>query len=300
MNPLLLAAMLAAAPPPIEKSRTVPAGPGEVYKAFTTLEGVKGFFAPEAKLELKPGGAYEMYFVPTLPPGMKGGEGCQFVSFEPGKQVVFSWNFPPSLPGLRDAKAQTLVTVELQAEGKGTKVKLTQSGFKEGADWEQGRLYFDRAWGMVLARLERRFRRGPIDWRYGWAPAGFDELKWMHGHWRTPGHDEVWSASPAGLIGMYRDDAAGFYELSTVEREGDELVMSMRMFTTGLKNVEKTKAAPLRWVLESVDDKNAIFVGEGANVATLSFRLADKNSLTVTLEKPKAKAEVFSFSRFTP
>ena len=47
----------------------------QVWNAWTTEEGVKSFFSPDCKVELKVGGAYEMYFAPEAPEGMRGGDG---------------------------------------------------------------------------------------------------------------------------------------------------------------------------------------------------------------------------------
>lgn len=299
----LIAFVLAAVPAPLVMERTVAASPAEVFTAWTTVDGVKTFLAPDAKVELKPGGAYEPYFVLTLPAGQRGAEGCTVVSFEPGKKLVFTWNFPPMNQALRDAKALTQVAVELAADGAKTKVKLTQTGWKEGADWEKGRGYFERAWGFVLARLERRFARGPIDWKYGWTPAQLADLAWLNGSWRwsdkKTSREETWMATATGLVGSYREMGAGpaFYELMAIEREGDELVMTMRMFGPKLEEMGKTKAAPLRWVLESMDGKNAVFLGDGANRARLLYRLVSDDALEISLERPTGKPEVFTFTR---
>jgi uncharacterized protein YndB with AHSA1/START domain len=147
----------------IEKSVLVPASPEDIYRAFTTLEGVKTFFAPQARVEARPGGAYEMYFAPDQPVGLRGGEGCSFVELVPGERLAFTWNFPPSLPLLRNA--HTLVTVSLASAGEGlTRVSLTQTGWRAGHDWPKGRAYFERAWQVVLDRLAKRFSHGPVDW----------------------------------------------------------------------------------------------------------------------------------------
>src|SRR5688572_935080 len=125
----------------------------------------------------------------------------------------------------------------------------------------------------------------------------------MNGQWRwTDGkqsREETWTATPTGLIGSYRETGPNpaFYELAVVEREGEELVLSMRMFGPKLEETSKTKTGPLRFVLESVDEKNAVFLGDGANKAKLSYRLADKNSIEITLERASGKPEIFTLTR---
>ncbi len=118
----------------------------EVWDAWTTESGVATFFAPESKIELRPGGPYEIYFVPDAPEGLKGGEGNTILEFHPPVKLVFTWSFPPSIPELRNSGAQTTVTVTLEEESAGsTKVTLIQSEWKSGQEWDKGYAYFDRA-----------------------------------------------------------------------------------------------------------------------------------------------------------
>ncbi len=144
------------------KEALVKAAPGEVYRAWTTVEGVKTFFAPDARIEPEPGGAYELYFEDG-PAGQRGSEGCRFLELEPDRRLAFTWNFPPSLPGIRNE--HTVVTVDLAAAQPGqTRVWVSVTGWKQGGEWDLGWTWFDRAWSLVLQRLGERFVDGPIDW----------------------------------------------------------------------------------------------------------------------------------------
>lgn len=106
-----------------------------------------------------------MYFDLDAPAGQRGGEGCVIILLEPPRRLGFTWNFPPSIPGLRQSGAHTHVVVELaQLSGTGTRVTLRATGWGEGEDWAQGYAYFERAWALVLDRLRRRFESGPLDW----------------------------------------------------------------------------------------------------------------------------------------
>jgi uncharacterized protein YndB with AHSA1/START domain len=193
---MMLMAVLAAAPAPLVVSRFVARPPDEVYRAFTTPQGLATFLAPQVRFTLAPGGPFEAYFNPDAPPGLRGGEGCVVKAWTEGKVFSFTWNFPPAIPSLRNANARTDVTVTFAAEKDGTRVTLTQSGWKDGDDWAAGRKYFERAWGFVLARLARSFTRGPIDWKHAWRPVRVHELAFLQGMWRgtADGHivEETW------------------------------------------------------------------------------------------------------------
>lgn len=291
---------VAAAPANIEVTQVVPATPDKVFAALTTTDGVKTFFAPEARVELKPGGAYEMYFLPDKPEGERGGEGCTVVSFEPNQKLVFTWNFPPSIPALRKSKAKTEVTVTLAAEGTGTKVTLVQSGWKDGADWKKGRDYFAQAWPTVLARLERRFRRGPQDVKLFWRPVPVAQLKWLEGTWSDGGsNEEQWRWTEHGLFGSYRalkDGKPHFYEVVTIEPEGNETVLLMRMFGRGLGAFGITEKAPLRFLLESSDENTATFITDDAEKTQLVYT-RKKDKLEVVLDRGAKGKETFAYAR---
>lgn len=69
------------------------------------------------------------------------------------------------------------------------------------------------------------------------------------------------------------------------------------MFGPGLKDAGPSKAGALRFVLEAVDEKSAVFVGEGTNKAKLTYRMVDRNSLEIVLECGGGKPEIFTFAR---
>ncbi len=151
----------------LEMEVTVDAPPATVWSAWTTVEGVRTFFAPDARIEPRVGGPFEMLFDDKVPAGSRGSEGCRFLELSPPHRFSFDWNFPPQLP-IRNE--HTRVDVRLEPAGSGTRVTLTQTGWGEGPGWDEGFQYFDRAWGVVLARLHQRFAHGPIDWSQPYRP----------------------------------------------------------------------------------------------------------------------------------
>lgn len=167
---LLLGRPAAAAQPQgettsITKEVVVPATRAEVWRAWTTDEGVRTFLAPSSNVKLAIGGPYEIFFAPDAPPGQRGGEDLKVLSYLPMEMLSFDWSFPPSIPSLREAGARTWVVVTLADAGPGqVRVRLTQLGWQSGGDWDKSYNYFQHAWDIVLGRLEKRFASGPIDW----------------------------------------------------------------------------------------------------------------------------------------
>ena len=151
----------------LEKQAVVSAPIEEVWKAWTTTEGVKSFFAPDAKVEARYGGLFEIYMNPYAEPGMRGADDMRFMALEPPTMLSFTWNAPPHIPEIRVQR--TMVIVRLKAvDEKSTEVTLHQVGWGDGEKWNETYAYFDRAWGNVLRNLQKRFTDGPIDfteWR---------------------------------------------------------------------------------------------------------------------------------------
>lgn len=161
---LLVGALPAlAAERALDKAVTVPASLDATWAAWTTREGITSFFAPDAKVEARAGGPFQIYFDPGAAPGLKGADDMRFLAVQPRKMISFDWNAPPSLP---EARAQrTFVVVRFEAQGPAsTRVTLHHTGWGDGGEWDRAHAYFDRAWGAVLGNLEKRFTQGPMDW----------------------------------------------------------------------------------------------------------------------------------------
>ncbi|NLH49463.1 MAG: SRPBCC domain-containing protein [Myxococcales bacterium] len=148
----------------IVKETVVPAPRAAVWEAWTTREGIRTFLAPEARVELRFRGPFEIHFDRDAPAGSQGSEGMTILSYLPEEMLSFTWNNPPELAEIRHET--TFVVVQFMAVSPGeTRVKLTHLGWPEGAIWDRSFAYFDRAWGVVMDRLRRRFIDGPFGWR---------------------------------------------------------------------------------------------------------------------------------------
>lgn len=147
----------------IVKEVVVAATPQQAWDAWTTREGITSFFAPDAKVEPRVGGAFAIYIDPTAEPGLKGADDMRFMALQPPKMLSFDWNAPPSLPEARQQRTFVVVRIEPVADGQ-ARVTLTHTGWGDGGEWDKAYAYFDRAWGNVLGNLKKRFETGPVDW----------------------------------------------------------------------------------------------------------------------------------------
>lgn len=72
---------------------TVDASPEEVFRLWTTEDGIRKFFAPKAVIEPRLGGRFEMIFDPERDPegNDSGTKGARILRFERGRALSFEW-----------------------------------------------------------------------------------------------------------------------------------------------------------------------------------------------------------------
>jgi len=147
----------------LAKQVVVAAGIDAVWAAWTTREGIRSFFAPDAVVEARVGGPFQIHMDPGAPAGSRGADDMRFLALQPPRMLSFDWNAPPFLPEAR--RQRTFVVVRLTVLDAGhTQVNLVHSGWGDGGEWDKAYAYFDRAWGGVLGNLKKRFDSGPQDW----------------------------------------------------------------------------------------------------------------------------------------
>ena len=223
-----------------EAEAVVSADLDAVWNAWTTDAGVRSFFCADSKVELRPGGPYEIYIVPDAEPGSRGSEGCTILSYEPRSMLSFTWTAPPSFEHAR--RHTTWVVLRLEAlDPNHTRVRLTHLGFDRmaaehpdhAAEWHVAEQYFERAWPVVLGWLNTALGPGATDG--AGVVATLDRMvgSWSHDAMMPGGTPfRVWNriergASPGRFIGRgWQDRGDGWVRHSDTQVWLDE--------TTGL------------------------------------------------------------------
>ncbi len=144
----------------IRKEVVVKAALGDVWRAWTTTDGVKSFFSSEARVELYTGGPFEIYFMHDAPYGLKGSEDCKILSYIPNELLCFEWNAPSDFGKLRDIKTQVALRFENSGD-VGAKVSLAHYSWGKTEKWDKLYDYFDSAWSYVLNNLKKSFEEKP-------------------------------------------------------------------------------------------------------------------------------------------
>jgi uncharacterized protein YndB with AHSA1/START domain len=142
---------------------TVPASRDAVWQAFTTSDGLSTWLTPNAVVDLRQGGEWTAHY-----PGGKTGGGT-ILSFVPEKELTLSAMAPERFPTVRAER--TTAKFQFIETGNSTVVKLVQTGWKSGDEWDKAYEYLAKGNAQLLETLRRRFVDGPIDWQKEWGLA---------------------------------------------------------------------------------------------------------------------------------
>ena len=134
----------------------VPAPRAEVWRAFTTSEGLSTWLTPGAVVDLKKGGEWTAHF----PNGKTGGG--TILSFTPEEELILSAMAPERFPTVRAER--TTARFRFESRGDATLVELQQTGWKSGEEWDRAYEYLAAGNAQLLETLRRRFTNGPLDW----------------------------------------------------------------------------------------------------------------------------------------
>jgi uncharacterized protein YndB with AHSA1/START domain len=149
----------------------VPCSRQELFRLWTTEEGVRTFFAPRSRIEPRVGGRYEMIFAPEIDPEgeNQGTKGARLLGIEQDRSLSFEWitfvlekhpngSGPPAVPAEQrnERPLPTWVGIELEDvrnDPSRTRLRFEHKGFRLGGAWDEAFPYFWRQWGGVLGRL---------------------------------------------------------------------------------------------------------------------------------------------------
>jgi predicted enzyme related to lactoylglutathione lyase/uncharacterized protein YndB with AHSA1/START domain len=157
----------------LELEQRVRATPAEVWWLWTTRKGVTSWLVDEARVELRIGGPFELFFMDDAPVGSRGSDGCRILSFLPERMLTFTWNAPPHLDETRPQLTWVVVELTPLPSGDadtptaepGTLIRVTHLGWpesgwqREGSQWPATFDYFARAWQQVLTELASHVTR---------------------------------------------------------------------------------------------------------------------------------------------
>ena len=134
----------------------IPARLEDVWTAFTTREGLITWLWSDVTVDLKAGGDWTVHY----PGGATGGG--TITAFTPQRQLVMRAMAPEKFPTVR--RERTTAVFDFEPLGAETRVTLTQSGWKQGQEWDDAYDYLAKGNAQLLEQLRARFVKGPINW----------------------------------------------------------------------------------------------------------------------------------------
>jgi uncharacterized protein YndB with AHSA1/START domain len=126
-----------------------------IWKAWTQEDRITKWFSPEANIEAREGGPFELFFDPSNH-DHECTKGCIFTHVEPNKKLGFTWRGPNQFEDLMNhPDSLTTVLVSFDEEDTVTRVHVEHNGWGDGELWEKAREWHKKAWKGVLSNLKR-------------------------------------------------------------------------------------------------------------------------------------------------
>ncbi len=120
--------------------RAIKTSPTQVYRAFTNAAALREWLSDGATTEIEIGKRIILWWNDGY---ISAGH---FTKLEPDKKVGFTWKGA-------EEPAETQVTVNISAEGDGSRLEVVHSGLGDGGSWETTRQKFQSSWESSLENL---------------------------------------------------------------------------------------------------------------------------------------------------
>ena len=131
----------------IKFERTISGKPEDVYYVVSTSQGWRDWMADAAYFRATPGGSFHL----SWDTGWYASGTVE--TMEKPDKIVLTWSG-------KDAPGATQVAISLEPAGESTLVKVVQSGFGEGEQWDASRELAAGGWETGLENLESIFNTG--------------------------------------------------------------------------------------------------------------------------------------------
>lgn len=160
---LELAGVLAAHPasadqPPLITEAIINAPVGEVWRLFTTKEGMESWMVAHAEIELKVGGLMRTHYDPKGALGDPKTIVNQILSFEPERMLSIKvYQAPVDFPLPEAVKDMWTVIYFQPLEPGMTNVRIIGMGFTDDADSQKLKEFFRKGNSWTLEQLQKKF-----------------------------------------------------------------------------------------------------------------------------------------------
>jgi len=133
--------------------------PQKAFEMFTVNKHLGNWLTQDADVEPKVGGKYELFWNPQDKEN-DSTIGCKIVALLPNKLLSFEWKGPRQFKHfMNNVRPLTNVTVFFVSHSEGTEIHLLHTGWRDSAEWEEARQWFDNAWAKALSELQNYISR---------------------------------------------------------------------------------------------------------------------------------------------
>lgn len=130
----------------------------EVWKAFTTQEGMRSWMVPVAEVDLRVGGTLKTNYNRQAKIGDPGTIVHHILSFEPERMLATRYTAPESAPDWAKLGQATWVVYRFEpVSPQETRVVVSMMGWGEGAAWDDSYDHFRRGNEWEMQQLARHF-----------------------------------------------------------------------------------------------------------------------------------------------
>ena len=139
----------------IYHSISLKSDPQKAFEMFTVNKHLERWLTQVAEVEPRVGGKYELFWNPedrendsTI--------GCKLLALRPNRFLSFEWKGPKQFKHfMNDVRPLTNVVVFFVPCEECIEVYLLHIGWRDTPEWEEARLWFDKAWAMALSELRK-------------------------------------------------------------------------------------------------------------------------------------------------
>ncbi len=136
----------------IERAIEIDASAADAWRALATSEGLAGWMAPDAHVDLRIGGVYETHFRPDAPAGERGMEST-ILSYLPGEMISYRGAPPANYPNLREDPPWIVWRMESRGNDS-VLVRFDAFGNGQGDEWDRAHEQYSDAMDDAMQSLK--------------------------------------------------------------------------------------------------------------------------------------------------
>lgn len=125
------------------------------FDMFTNNKMLETWLTSVADVEQTVGGKYELFWDPN---NLEDNStiGCRITGIKPYHFISFEWRSPKQFKHFANkADPLTHVVVFFIPTKQGTEVNLVHSGWRKSSEWEEARIWQEKAWAVAFKALEK-------------------------------------------------------------------------------------------------------------------------------------------------